>query len=173
MVYGCRCSIVDRSNRFMTSTEMRFFGSRYWQWTTTEKPSPTYVIRITTPHLLDLWAQSSGPWWWPQWHWAPCQWYASLCQVLTQSQNMHQTQKPSARPLVITWPNTHLCYEWNSYETHTTFPCRSLSSWFCYFLAASKDYPGSSHHGFSLFSMVWGHLSFALDSQIQSIIFSV
>jgi hypothetical protein len=55
---------------------------------------------------------------------------------------MHLILKPSAGPPVTTWPDTHLCCEWSSYGTHTTFPCPSLASWCCSFLVASVGCPG-------------------------------
>ena len=38
---------------------------------------------------------------------------------------MHLIQKPLSWPPVTTWPDTHLCCEWGSYGTHTTFPIPS------------------------------------------------
>jgi hypothetical protein len=70
--------------------------------------------------------------------------YHSPCRVLTQSWNMHLILKPSARPPMTTWHDTHLCCEWGSYGTHTTFLCPSLSSWCHYFLVASMGCLGST-----------------------------
>jgi len=51
------------------------------------------------------------------------------------------------------WSNTHLCYEWGSYGTHTTFLCPSLTSWCCSFLAVS--------------TVVLGHTILALSLVLQ------
>ena len=157
MLYNCGCGMVGSPSGFMTSVEMRFFWlplstmnysgepfTHIWEW----KRCP--------PPPLDLQAHSSRPWQWQLWHWAPHKLFSSLfhspCRVLTQGQNMHLILKPSTRPPTTAWSDTYLCYEWGSYGTHNTFLCPSLTSWCCYFLAASKVCLGSPRLGFVLCS---------------------
>ena len=82
---------------------------------------------------------------------------------------MHLIKKPSSRPSTTAWPDTHLCCEWSSYGTHTTFSCPYLASWCCYFIEALIGCLGLPCLGFVLCSMVLGHLSLAFDSQNQSL----
>jgi len=81
--------------------------------------------------------------------------------------------KPLAWPLETTWPDTHLCCGWSSYGTHTTFPCPSLASRCCSLLAALEGCPGPPYIGFVPCFAVWGHLSLASVSQIQSLSSSI
>jgi len=67
--------------------------------------------------------------------------------------------------------DTHLCCEWGSYGSHTTFMCRYLSSWCYSLLVASMGCLGSPSLGFVLCSIVWRCLSLASNSQIQSLFF--
>lgn len=148
ILYGCGYGVVGRPNLFTTSVEMRFFWLPLRQWIAAANHSPTSVSGKDAPPPLDLRAHPSGPWWWQQWRWALHQWFASLChspcRVLTQGQNMHLILKPSTRPPATAWSDTHLCYEWGSYGTHTTFLCLSSTSWCCSFLVLRRvvlDHP--------------------------------
>ena len=86
---------------------------------------------------------------------------------------MHLIQKPLSRPPVTAWPYTHLCCEWGSCGTRTTFPFLS-SALQCYsLLVALESFLESPCLRCVLGSTIWGHLSLASDSQIQSLSFSV
>ena len=86
---------------------------------------------------------------------------------------MHLIQKPLSQPPVTAWPNTHLCCEWGSYGTRTTFPLPSSYLQRFSFLADLVSFLESSCLGCVLGSTVWGHLSLAFDLQIQSLAFSI
>jgi hypothetical protein len=92
---------------------------------------------------------------------------------MIQCWSMHLIQNPSSQPPVTVWPDTHLCCEWSSYGTHTTSLCLFLALWCCSLLAALAGCLEPPCLGFVLCSMVWGHLSLAFDSQIQSLASSV
>ena len=73
---------------------------------------------------------------------------------------MHLILKTSIRPPATAWFDTHLCYEWDSCGTQTTFLCPTSTLWCFYFLAALMGCLGSPHLGFFLWSS---------NSQIQSL----
>lgn len=83
-------------------------------------------------------------------------------QILDQSRNMRMILKLSGQPSVTIVHDIHLCCEWFSCETHTTFLCLSLSSHCYYFLLYLRGCLGLLHLGSILFSMVLGWPCLAL-----------
>ena len=86
---------------------------------------------------------------------------------------MHLIRKALSQPLVTAWPNTHLCCDLGSYGTRTTFQLPSSTSQCCSLLGALSSCLEFPCLGCVLGSTIWGHLSLASDSQIQSLTFSV
>ena len=159
-MYDYRCAIVSRPSCFMTSAKMRLF----WLPLSTMNCSGELFTHICEWKRRSPSYGFSSSWQWPQCHWDPHQWFSSLChspcRVLTQGQNMHLILKPSTRPPMTAWSDTHFCYEWDPCGTHTTFLCPSLASWCFSFLVASTSCLGSPCLGFVLCSS---------DLQIQSL----
>ena len=86
---------------------------------------------------------------------------------------MHLIWKPLSRPPMTACPDTHLCCEWSSYGTHTTFPLPYSASQ-CFSLLTNLEICLESPClSYVLGSSVWGNLSLASYSQIQSLTFSI
>jgi len=177
MVYGCGCVVVGKPSCFTTYAEMRFFWlllstmnysaepfTHIWEWKRCSSSSGSlgssfWIFVVETVAL-----GSASIIYFP----------LSFSLSSPNSELEHPSDsKPLAWPPVTTWPDTHLCCEWSSYGTHTTFPCPFLASWHYSLLVAWAGCHGPPRLGFVLCSAIWGHLSLASNSQIQSLASSV
>jgi len=177
MVYSCGCDVVGKRNCFTIFVAMRFFWlplltmncsgepfTHIWEWKRCSSSSgslgSSFWIFMVATMTLGFTSIICFP--------------LSFPFLGSDSESEHASDSEafsSATSDCLPWHSLVLWVE--LFGTHTTFPCPSSASQCSPLLLALVGCLGSYRLGFVLCSVVWEHISLALDLQIQSITSSV